>query len=1327
MPTSTDRVESATAEARAEPQSVEPLSSEREVAILADLATVAAARAAAEKRTAGDLAVGLADADRDFEQARARLDGKLLTEMQAVGDEHKRVVRDIQQKHQREHSVTEQAHDLVRQQAAADYDAHWKRAKQTLDEASFEAKTVYDSIKDAPGKQFEDFRAQVDAGLLALRGMQEQAHGLLLKWRQRRIAATTIESETPGREAEPLAALQECIRTGEAFYTPLVRLRTPPLFQGLGIVWLFILLWMLLVVPAWIVTGGPHGLWVSLVASLLLGGLITAWLYSLARAGVRRLYPPLCQAVFDADLAHRRSVAEAEAVCRRQQAENTDRRDRALRAADEVFRARLEEAAATRDRELAEAESIYPRRLVELAQQRDNQLHAAEEARSRRTTQVQQEYETEWNETQERHRRRKAEVHQIHDAAWQAMADAWMNGLTRVHSAVHDVGQRARAICPDWKNLAEKGWPPVTQTPPALRIGQFGVKLAEIPEGVPEDGGLAIVAPSGYTFPGVVPFPAGCSMMFKARGSGRQPAVDALQNVMLRLLTSVPPGKVRFTIIDPVGLGENFSAFMHLADHDEALVNSRIWTDPRHIEQRLADLSEHMENVIQKYLRNEFPTIEEYNRFAGEIAEPFRFLVAANFPAGFSDAAARRLTSIAASGPRCGVYTLLTVDMAEKMPEGFELREVEKQSTVFVWKKDRFLWRNRGLDQYPLTLDQPPPAEQMTAILHAVGRQAKEASRVEVPFEFIAPPWDACWQGSTAKGIDVPLGRAGATHLQHLKLGHGTSQHVLVAGKTGSGKSTLLHALITNAALRYSPDELELYLVDFKKGVEFKTYATHRLPHGRVVAIESDREFGLSVLERLDVELKLRADKYRDLGVQDVAGYRKAAPDSPLPRIMLIVDEFQELFIEDDRVAQDGSLLLDRLVRQGRAFGIHVLLGSQTLGGAYSLARSTIGQMAVRIALQCSEADAHLILSEDNAAARLLSRAGEAIYNDLNGLIEGNHPFQVVWLPDEVREEHLKHVQQLEQASGAAPRPQVVFEGNIPADPARNAPLAGLLTGALRPVSAEADDAWLGEAVAIKDPTSAAFRPQSGGNLLIIGQHDDSALALMTMALVGLAAHRPHRRTNGSNDAARFYVFDGSSAGSTQAAALARLADISPDAVRIVPWRELAPAVAELAAEVERRQATGVSDHPPIYALIYGLQRFRDLRKEEDDFSFSRSGEEKPASPSKQYGTILREGPPVRVHSLVWCDSLNNLNRSYDRQTLREFDMRVLFQMSGNDSSTLIDGPAAAKLGLNRALFHSEEEGRFEKFRPYGLPSDEWLAWVRECLAGATAIEGGVQ
>jgi hypothetical protein len=60
--------------------------------------------------------------------------------------------------------------------------------------------------------------------------------------------------------------------------------------------------------------------------------------------------------------------------------------------------------------------------------------------------------------------------------------------------------------------------------------------------------------------------------------------------------------------------------------------------------------------------------------------------------------------------------------------------------------------------------------------------------------------------------------------------------------------------------------------------------------------------------------------------------------------------------------------------------------------------------------------------------------------------------------------------------------------------------------------------------------------------------------------------------------------------------------------------------------------------------------------------------------------------------------------------------MRVAFQMSAEDSSNLIDTPAASKIGQHRALFQNEEDGIMEKFRPYSIPSNEWLSWVGEQL-----------
>ena len=820
--------------------------------------------------------------------------------------------------------------------------------------------------------------------------------------------------------------------------------------------------------------------------------------------------------------------------------------------------------------------------------------------------------------------------------------------------------------------------------------------------------------PTHFQLPALLPFPIQGSILIKAADSGKDEAIHLLQSLMLRYLTSVPPGKVRYTIVDPVGLGENFAAFMHLGDYHELLVTNRIWTEAQHIEQKLTDLTEHMENVIQKYLRNEFETIEEYNTMAGEVAEPFRVLVVANFPTNFNDAALRRLISIVNSGARCGVYALVMYDTKLGLPSGFQLKELEAPCVNMIWKEGRLQWREPNFGRYPLALDAPPNPGRFSELLHKVGVAARDANRVEVPFSFIAPKVEEYWTFDSSKGVDIPLGRAGATKLQHLKLGKGTSQHVLTAGKTGSGKSTLLHALITNGALRYSPDQLELYLIDFKKGVEFKVYAAMDLPHARVIAVESEREFGLSVLQRLDVELKERGEIYREFGCQDLAGYREARPDVPMARVLLIVDEFQEFFVEDDKIAQEVTLLLDRLVRQGRAFGMHVILGSQTLGGQYSLPKATLGQMAVRIALQCSEADAHLILSEDNTAARLLTRPGEAIYNDANGMMEGNNLFQVVWLPDANREAYLEKIQEMstraqapeaaadrlrrQPAGGRAQEP--ALESSDGGDRMARGPQGRLCLAGRR----DRDQGPDGDRLPPPERQQRLDRrPERRGR----ARHDDHG------------CHRHRRAASPRRSSGVPFLPPGRQSGRFRPVRTAR-----PAQRRLAApghQRHLARAgqrhYGGLAAEMKRRQEATSDDQAPIYIFIYDVQRFRDIRKSDDDFGYTRYDEDKPAPPSKLFGDVLRDGPPVGIHTIIWCDSVNNMNRTLDRQGMKEFENRILFQMSANDSSTLIDTPAASKLGENRALYYSEEENRIEKFRPYGLPELAWLESVKQRFA----------
>ena len=440
----------------------------------------------------------------------------------------------------------------------------------------------------------------------------------------------------------------------------------------------------------------------------------------------------------------------------------------------------------------------------------------------------------------------------------------------------------------------------------------------------------------------------------------------------------------------------------------------------------------------------------------------------------------------------------------------------------------------------------------------------------------------------------------------------------------------------------------------------------------------------------------------------------RPGPRCRWPRVLLIVDEFQEFFVEDDKIAQEVTLLLDRLVRQGRAFGMHVILGSQTLGGQYSLPKATLGQMAVRIALQCSEADAHLILSEDNTAARLLTRPGEAIYNDANGMMEGNNLFQVVWLPDANREAYLEKIQEMsKRAQDTRSRRRSSSKATCPPTCSKNPLLNRLLEATEWPEAPRADYAWLGDAIAIKDPTAIVFRPQSGSNVLIVGQNDEAALAMMIMGAIGIAAQHPPV----GPQACRFYLLDGSPVDSALSGQLGRLKDVLPHPVTNVTWRELGATFTGIAEEMKRRQESTSDDQAPIYIIIYDVQRFRDLRKSDDDFGYSRYDEDKPVPPSKLFGDVLRDGPPVGIHTMIWCDSVNNMNRTLDRQGMKEFENRILFQMSANDSSTLIDTPAASKLGENRALYYSEEENRIEKFRPYGIPEVAWLESVKQKFA----------
>lgn len=623
-------------------------------------------------------------------------------------------------------------------------------------------------------------------------------------------------------------------------------------------------------------------------------------------------------------------------------------------------------------------------------------------------------------------------------------------------------------------------------------------------------------------------------------------------------------------------------------------------------------------------------------------------------------------------------------------------------------KEFRVVDQGEGFAGCQIIFDTSPPKDLVDRVIQAIGERAHDAMRVEVSFadllEAAELPEDVWWSSDSRKSISVPLGPRGASDIQALEIGTGLAHHGLIVGRPGSGKTNLMHVIITSLAIKYSPDELELYLIDFKKGVGFKAYADHSLPHARVIAIESEREFGISVLRGMDKELTRRGELFRKAGnVEKIGDYRDHTGEM-MPRIMLIADEFQEFFTVEDILSREASLLLDRLVRQGRAFGMHIILGTQTLAGSYGLSRSTVDQMSVRVALQCSEADSRLILGDDNPGARFLSRPGEAIYNAENGQVQANKLFQVAIFTDKDKDSYLTRIRR-HRPDDAHVRKPIVFEGHLPARLEESEDVKGLLV-AEKPDLRKGVSAWIGEPIAIKEPTHSRLRRQGGANLAVVTRDEEQGIGVLAGALATLVAQH-------TEDACRLIVADYATADADWSDYFEFFCDEIPQEAKVVRRRQVPDAVKEVLQEVEARHAQGSAPPSNIFFVIAGIQRARELRKDEDDFSG--------VGPADELLKILRDGPEVGVHTMIWADTPVSLVRTLGRKVLTEFGMRVAGVMSNDDSQSLIDDSSASKIDRphRMLLFDEEQPGVLEKFRPFAIPPHQWVTQLAARLKEA--------
>lgn len=581
-----------------------------------------------------------------------------------------------------------------------------------------------------------------------------------------------------------------------------------------------------------------------------------------------------------------------------------------------------------------------------------------------------------------------------------------------------------------------------------------------------------------------------------------------------------------------------------------------------------------------------------------------------------------------------------------------------------------------------------PSADTLISLSHNVANRLQSMALDVIPFTDVQPlGGNTFWRSSSANGITFALGRYGVETVE-VTLGDELHQrhNALITGAVGQGKSNLISVIIHSLCQRYAPSELELYLLDFKEGVTLRPFCEQAdgsfLPHARVIGLEADREFGVSVLEHLFDVYKQRLQLLKDHGVQNIRQFRAVNPKAQMPRILLIIDEFQLMFSEHDKTSDTAADLLVRAVRLFRAAGIHIIMASQTLGGNLALAGSSgeglFAQVPVRIALKNSLAESHATLGVKNDAAAYL-RAREAIVNEDYGVSSSNRRTSIAYADERVLSKARKTWWQ--QARGV--KPPYAFQGG------RILTVGEVDARGLR----DRFDCFavpFGSHIGVGGKTAVAPLSRDVGRNVALFGSGNAAVELASCAL-GLASQVR------SGDSIRFILLDACipSQGweklrSQLCRALAR-----HGVLEVVERGDIPAAIEQLATNFIGAGSSGgmYGSYPSPDSFFSdaggapaAAPEVQTLAPNEAVFVLGFGLERVPSMP-QSFQQLCQEGPSHGVHVLGWWRKLASFSAQAGYDGLNAFDVRVVFQIEQEAIKDIMRDPILRfRPSDNRAL-----------------------------------------
>ncbi len=498
-----------------------------------------------------------------------------------------------------------------------------------------------------------------------------------------------------------------------------------------------------------------------------------------------------------------------------------------------------------------------------------------------------------------------------------------------------------------------------------------------------------LIGEKDNNYPALLPMKGIKGIAFKLNDSNREEIHLAIQHYVLQIAQRSKENHITLTAIDTKRLGSNFRNLRRL---NKSLLTHFI-ADEESVKAALDEHHSKSVSVITECLTH-YDSLAAYNQKSGHI-QPFRILAIADFPHGFANF--DRLETLLQNATETGLFVFLTYDetlinsLSKSNQEKFrqvlshllcleEFGNPENDFYCMSRTHELFFKKtidNNLFDNYILQLDR------------------KDLSLKNINNQITELTPSVSIENDQIDGLRIPIGKVGGqTH--YFTLGYESDNfHAIIGGQSGKGKTVLLNNIIGRGIETYTSDELRFIIIDCG-GTGFQEFDNSSSI--QLMCRSSNIEICLKAVQFIEKELAYREALFNDNKVADLKQYIKKT-NTPLPRLLCLIDEFHVLYTGKEKFSSYfDTILVDRVIRIGRKFGIHLITCTQSLGGG--VRRSILDNIPLRIALGMTTDQSNGFLGMKNDAAANLER-GVAVYNAQNGNPSANKIVKVNYISAE--------------------------------------------------------------------------------------------------------------------------------------------------------------------------------------------------------------------------------------------------------------------------------------------------------------------------------------